>query len=489
MSSVVSGAPEPGGPEPGALVPGALVPGGGGQAAAPGGGGQAAAGLDRYRGPEYGRLLAAARRSLERTGGSLTGRISVADPDDAERKAIIGITGVHQPAGTRRLTVSLADLDAAVSRGAGCGLVPLLTELGGPLRNRPAAAASLAASRAELAALAEASPLSVSCDWYRQWVSELGQDGTLTRLATQGDAELLGQAVRVLEFLDGRPAGGELAGAARAGAGPAGAGSAGPGSAGARPAGARPSGAGPIALPALAAQITGDTKALNHGTGLGTLVLRALAVRAGVARPGSAAERRELWDRAGVLVDDLASRVLVLNLPAEGEGLGEWLTGAARYGTPFQVTLHQLAAHPIQVSCPRIFVCENPAVLRRACAELGAACPPLVCTEGRPSTAFHRLVGLAVGAGAELWYHGDFDWPGVAIAADVIARYGGRAWRMSASDYLLAASEGVRLRGEPVNAPWDPELREAMRVTGHAVYEETLGDQLLADLATYRLRA
>src|SRR5712672_3271520 len=100
-------------------------------------------------------------------------------------------------------------------------------------------------------------------------------------------------------------------------------------------------------------------------------VRRALGLQAGVARPGSSAERRELWDRAGVLVDDLASRVLVLNLPAEGDGLGEWLTGAARYGTPFQVTLHQLAAHPIRVSCPRVFVCENPAVLRRACAELG----------------------------------------------------------------------------------------------------------------------
>ncbi len=257
------------------------------------------------------------------------------------------------------------------------------------------------------------------------------------------------------------------------------------GPAGAGLAGAGLAGSGPIALPALAAQITGDTKALNHGTGLGTLVLRALALRAGVPRPGSAAERRELWDRAGVLVDDLASRVLVLNLPAEGEGLGEWLTGAARYGTPFQVTLHQLAAHPIQVACPRIFVCENPAVLRRACAELGAACPPLVCTEGRPSTAFHRVVGLAVGAGAELWYHGDFDWPGVAIAADVITRYGGRAWRMGASDYRLAARAGVRLGGDPVDTPWDPGLRETMRAEGHAVYEETVGDQLLADLAGY----
>ena len=410
-------------------------------------------GADPYGAREYRRLLAAARRSLERTGGVLTGRISVADPDDAERKAIIGITGVHQPAGTRRLTVSLESLDAAVRRATGHGLAELLTVLGPPLRNRPVAAASLAASRAGLAALAEASPLYLACDWYRQWLGELRQDGTLTRLATQGDVGLLGQAIRVLEFLDGRPGG-----------------------------------AGPIALPALAARITGDTKALNHGTGVGTLVLRALALRADVPRPGSAAERRDLWDRAGVLVDDLASRVLVLNLPAEGEGLGEWLTSAARYGTPFQVTLHQLAAHPVRVSCPRVFVCENPAVLRRACAELGAACPPLVCTEGRPSAAFHRLMGLAVGAGAELWYHGDFDWPGVAIAADVIARYDGRAWRMSASDYLSAARPGVGLGGDPVDAPWDPELRGAMSIEGHAVYEETVGDDLLADLATYRCR-
>src|ERR1019366_10129600 len=101
--------------------------------------------LDRYRGPEYRRLLAAARRSLERTGGQLTGRISVADPDDAERKAIIGITGVHQPAGTRRLTVPLADLDAAVHRAIGLGLGALLAAVGDPLRDRPAEAALLAA--------------------------------------------------------------------------------------------------------------------------------------------------------------------------------------------------------------------------------------------------------------------------------------------------------------------------------------------------------
>ena len=407
-------------------------------------------GLDRYRGPEYRRLLAAARRSLERTGGQLTGRISVADPDDAERKAIIGITGVHQPAGTRRMTVPLAELDAALSRATGLGLAGVLTALGEPLRNRPAETALLADARTGLIAVAQDSPLTESCPWYRTWLADLTGDGTITRLAKLDDARALAEAVRVLEFLAARRAD-----------------------------------APPVALPALAARMTGDTKALNHGSTLATLIMRALALREGVARPASAAQRRELWDLSGVIVDDLASRVLVLNLPAQGDGLAEWLTGAARYGTPFQVTLQQLDAHPIRLAPARIFACENPAVLRRACAELGPMCPPLLCAEGQPSTAFHKLVRLAVASGSELAYHGDFDWPGIAITAKVIDRHGARPWRMTAGDYLSGVKAGdtaVALAGDPVPTPWEPELREAMRATGRAIYEETVADQLLADL-------
>lgn len=406
--------------------------------------------LDRYRGPEYRRLLTAARRSLERTGGRLSGRISVTQPDEAERKAIIGITGIHQAAGTKQLTVPLADLDSALRRATGLGLDAALAAIGGPLRDRPAEAASLAAARTELITTAQASPLSESWPWYRAWLAGLIGDGTLTRLANQGDAAMLAQAIRVLEYIAAWPAG-----------------------------------AAPMTLPALAAQITGDTKSLNHGTTLATLILRALALRAGVGRPASAAERRELWDLSNVIVDDLASRVLVLNVPAQGEGLGEWLTDAARYGTPFQVTLHQLATHPIRLRHRRIFVCENPAVLRRACEELGAGCPPLVCTEGQPSTAFHRLARMALQAGGELWYHGDFDWPGVAIAADIIARHGARPWLMNASDYLSGTKANdnyLALGGDPVTTPWDPQLGETMRTVGRAVYEETVTDQLLASL-------
>jgi uncharacterized protein (TIGR02679 family) len=406
-----------------------------------------------YDGPEYRRLLTAARRSLERTGGDLTGSVSVTHPDDAERKAIIGVTGQYRPEGTSRITVRLADLDAAVREATGHGLPDLLAGLGVPLRNRPAERQRLAVESAAALRSAEKSPMHSLREWFREWVSVVTWDGTMTRLVNVGEQRRVGQAVRVLEVLE-----------ARAGV--------------------------PVQLAELAAEVTGDTKALNHGTTLSTLVMRALALRAGVHKPLTTEERRELWDSSGVVVDDLASRVLVLNLPSDGKGLGEWLTGAARLGMPFYVTLQQLVELEVIVRPLLVYVCENPAVLRRAAAELGAGSAPLVCTEGQPSTAFHHLAVALKRGGGELRYHGDFDWPGVAIAGSVMRRHGARPWRMSAADYIAGVRADVdyaRLTGTPQPTPWDPELGEVMTATGRALYEESVADALIADLPGHGL--
>src|SRR5689334_17321765 len=83
--------------------------------------------------PGWRRLLAAARRSLERTGGSLDGTVSLGAPTDAERLAVIGITGVHRPPSVGRLTVRLTDVDSHLRAAYGTGLAAAL----GPLRDRP----------------------------------------------------------------------------------------------------------------------------------------------------------------------------------------------------------------------------------------------------------------------------------------------------------------------------------------------------------------
>ena len=406
----------------------------------------------RYAGPEYKRLLDAARRSLERTGGDLTRTVTVKTPDDRERRAIIEITGQYRPEGVSVLAVRLVDLDHRVREGTDQGLVQLLERLGPPLKDRPAERQRLAEGREAAIRSAEDSYLTTR-GWYQAWMAELAADGTLTRLVDTGEAEQVRQAVRVLEWVE-RRIGFKAA---------------------------------PTQLAELASTITGDTKALNHGTALATLVLRALGFRLGTDRPKTTEERRDLWDRNGVIVDDLASRVLVLNLPAAGEGLGEWLTSAKAHGTPFYVTLHQLVTMPITVHLSLLVrACQNPAVLRRAAAEFGADARPLLCTEGQPSTAFHRLAAAIRKTGGELSYHGDFDWPGIAIANGIITRHNARPWRLSAADYENAVrndADFVELAGTPQPTPWAPSLATAMTTHGCAVYEESVADLLIADLA------
>ncbi len=406
----------------------------------------------RYGGPEHRRLLDAARGSLERTGGDLTRTVTVKTPDDRERRAIIAITGQYRPEGVGVLVVRLADLDHATREDVGLGLTALLERLGPKLKDRPAERLRLTGERGAAIRSAEKSVLS-SRNWFQSWLAELAADGTLTRLVNTDESAQLGRATRVLEWVERRI---DLK-------------------------------AAPAQLADLAATITGDTKALNHGTTLGTLVLRGLAFRLGAARPRTTEARRDLWDRNGIIVDDLASRVLVLNLAASGEGLGEWLASAREHGTPFYVTLHQLVTLPVTIGHGQhVHACENAVVLRRAAAELGPSARPLLCTEGQPSTAFHRLATAVTVAGGALRYHGDFDWPGVAIAAGVIARHEARPWRLSAADYTGAIkqrADQVGLAGTPQPTPWDPALAEAMSVHGRAVYEEAVADRLIADLS------
>jgi uncharacterized protein (TIGR02679 family) len=405
--------------------------------------------IRRYAGPEYISLLDAARKSLESTGGDLTRTVTVKSPDDRERRVIIGITGQYRPEGVSVLAVRLEVLDHAIREDTGHGLRHLLETLGPPLKNRPAERQRLVMGREAAVRSAEDSFLNER-GWFQSWLAELAADGTLTRLVNSGETSQLAHATRVLEWVQRRN---EMK-------------------------------AAPAQLAELAATITGDTKALNHGTTLVTLVLRALAFRLGADKPKTTEERRDLWDRNGVIVDDLASRVLVLNLAADGDGLGEWLTSAKAHGTPFYVTLHQLVTMPVTVTQPgRVYVCENPAVLRRAAAELGAAAQPLVCTEGQPST-FHRLAAAVTKAGGALSYHGDFDWPGVGIATSIITRHSAQPWRFGASDYEEAVSEGaVKLAGTPQPTPWDPSLAGLMSAHGRAVYEESVANRLMSDLA------
>ncbi|MEH1016950.1 TIGR02679 family protein [Micromonospora sp. CPCC 206060] len=388
--------------------------------------------------PGWRRLLAAARRSLERTGGQLDATVTLAAPTDDERLVIIGITGTHRSATAARLSVRLTEVDEHLRAAHGVGLTDVLAATA-PLRNRPADLKREAVARDALLAVANGSRHAGTA-WYAGWLDGLRRDGTLTRVVRAGLP--FEGVVRVLDAL---------------------------------PAADEP-------IPVFADRVLDDTKALTDGP-LRGLVLRAVAAWQQTAPPVDGEQERTLWESVGLVPDDLASQVLVLNVPATGGLVGRWLTEAARAGVPMRVTLHQLRLAPLTVVCDEVYVCENPAVLRAATTALGARTPPLICTEGVPSVAVHTLLRAA--RGAVIRWRNDFDWTGVRLTAAALRRYPGAVpWRMTAADYLPAAGTGTTLIGTPARTRWDESLGESMRQAGRAVMEERLLDRLVADLRT-----
>ena len=411
--------------------------------------GQPSARLTRVLGaPELSWLVDRIRSRIAR-GASLDSVVTLTEATPQQRQAAARLLG-RPPGRGSSLSVPLSAVEAALhAAGIADGLREAVEALGGVVPDVAAERASFDARRD--AALRSALACRYAREqWHEAWLAELTADGTLTRLLRAGRNMVLAQAAAVLDLLP----------------------------------------AVELPLPVLAERATGDTKALS-GPPLPGLVLRALARWQGTEVPQSQAGRRELWDAYGVILDDLASQVLVLGLPASGGPLGRWLTEAAALGAPFRVTLHQLSSMPITLDAPAIHVCENPAVLRAAAAKLGGKCAPLICTEGIPSAACHRLLASAAsqparpeGSGAAVHWRGDFDWTGLRTTAAAIDRYGATPWRMSADDYAagLAGGDSEPLKGPQAGSSWDPGLAERMRSAGRAVMEERLVPELLSDL-------
>lgn len=400
--------------------------------------------------PELSWLVERIRGRLER-GEPVDGTVTLVGATSAQRRAAAKFLG-HGVGRATSLSIPLPEVEAALRKaGAATGLHAAVVALTGPVRH-------LAAERAteiqhwESAQAAARSSRLARLPWYAAWLEEIGRDGTVTRLIRQGHGPVLAQAPAVLERLPGGP----------------------------DPAG--------VLLASLAESVTSDPRALDPGP-LASLVLRALALREDIPAPAGRDAELALWTAAGVVTDDLASQVLVLNVKAGGEPLGRWLTEAADAGEPYRVTLHQLNAMPVLPWAIDLYVCEHSAVLSAAASQLGASGAPLICTEGEPSVACRRLLHAAVATGTRVHWHSDFSWQGLRRTAAAIRQLRADPWLMGAGDYQAglvggAGGSGESLRGTAAASPWDTRLAELMHRSGRAVSEERLLPALLAGLAT-----
>ncbi|MFF0061177.1 TIGR02679 family protein [Streptomyces sp. NPDC005279] len=409
--------------------------------------------------PGLTRLWTAARTRLERNGLRPAGTIRLEHLDAQAREALSLL--LARPITGLTATIRLPDLDTRLRASAvGRSLASTLEELGPPLTDRRAVRDAAAAERARLRSTVqtavEATSLSAQ-PWTAQWLEEIRRGGTLARQDPDAATTVIAQAVHTLATLF-------------------------PGTE------ARPTPAS-WGRGELATRATGSAHGLDDGTLLSRLVLRGIALARGVAFPVDAPARRALWRMVSVTPDEVSSTVLAYGLRPVG---GTWREAALRERADHQMETHLTLRElrTLSLKMPpgtRVHVCENPRVVEAA-ADVGRTAP-LICTSGSATTVVLTLLDTLASAGCTFAYHGDFDWPGIALANRIMHRYGAESWRMRAADYEYLATRTqvvgtpqIALTGPPAEAVWDAELAPTMDALGIALHEEAALDLLLEDL-------
>ncbi|MGW2335530.1 TIGR02679 family protein [Streptomyces sp. NPDC001685] len=376
-------------------------------------------------------------------GRPLTGSVTLSAPEESQRRAAERLLG-RAPRARGSLGIRLDTVDEILRRSGVSpgGLAAAVVALAGPVVLRAET------RKAEERAWEEAyAPLGTLAGELALWADRICGDGLIRRLARtpQAAAPLVEATVRALRALPASP---------------------------------------PMSRATFAAQNLSGAHALDDGTPLATLVLSGVRCLTGFPDGSGAQWRREAWASAGLLKDDLSSTVLTLNL--RGTPALDWMADA---GEPAVLTLRSLTgSEPVASVRPMgtLHICENPAVLSAAADTLGRACPPMVCLQGQPSAAALTLLRDQCSRGAQLLYHGDFDWGGVRIATALARSTPWRPWRYTAAEYraaVAAVAGAPDLTGTPAATPWDPDLAVALAECGSRIEEEAVLNDLLTDLA------
>ena len=396
-------------------------------------------------------LWRSAFRALERSGRSLPRTVAINGLTERSRREIGALVGRVLLDPNVRLDV--ASLQDVLLARCGLGLLDLVEAVIGPVPDRAQLAADASAARSEpVRAALDSLTDAERASWGTVWADGITRHGLVARFGLTA-ADLRGVVAAITRL----PVSG-------------------------------------LSRPQFAAEAFGDAHALDPGSVRESLVLRGLAARAGKPMPTTEqAARRLVWEAAGVLPDLVSSTCLlagVAPIPSQGPAAEpgrssalQRLRAAAAAGDPIHLTGWDLRALPtIWHGVPRVLVCENPQVLEAVVGRFGADVP-VICTSGQPSLVTMDVLRRLRAGGAQLDYHGDFDWSGIAITNRLAETVGVLPWRMAAADYLAGAGRTVLpLLGGPSVASWSESLTRAMQETGVAVHEEVVLDLILTAL-------
>ncbi|MFD1032767.1 TIGR02679 family protein [Metaplanococcus flavidus] len=244
-------------------------------------------------------------------------------------------------------------------------------------------------------------------------------------------------------------------------------------------------------LPFFSQRISGNPHTFDLATVTGKLLIHWLQFEQnGSGAPPSHTEAvNELLLSCKILRDDITNFVSFSNLLGKQQGRVHPVWKAAmETESVINVPLRELLKidHVAPATGKKVYIVENSGVFSSLLDIVPNA--PLVCTHGQFKLAGLKLVDLLANSGCEIYYAGDFDPEGVAMAVRLLERLpeNVRLWRMDVDSYkesLPSVELGERL-GKLTNImhPLVVELVSEMNRIGKAGYQEALLEKMAGDL-------
>lgn len=246
-----------------------------------------------------------------------------------------------------------------------------------------------------------------------------------------------------------------------------------------------------IRLAVLAAKAAGHPHALNRQTRVGTLFTYGLCRRCGSDFPQNARDWKELYEKNGILVDELSHTVIAYGLTLLTEqGPHPAYEGYRRQKEPCVISLANLRkVKSAYGETDRVYMVENEMVFSELLERTFQKPVALLCTSGQPRTAAYRLMELLALSGTRFYYAGDLDPEGLGIADRLWRSFPDRVriWRMREEDYEKAMSQEIisKRRLEGLKGLVHPELQRTakrLRLRGRAGYQEFLLEEMAEDI-------
>lgn len=245
----------------------------------------------------------------------------------------------------------------------------------------------------------------------------------------------------------------------------------------------------PLAI--LAAEITENPHYFDRSTTAGLLLVHAICCFKKTELPQNAHQWRNLLMQVSVVPDNISSMVHVYGLRLLTEqGWHLAYDTFCRRREPYVITMENMKGIiGAQAVGEKVYVVENEMVFSYLLHNLKNSDYTLLCTSGQPRSVVQVLIPYILAGGAEIYYNGDIDPDGVCIADRLWKKFGGRIhiWRMSAADYEKSLSKEKiedigRAKLENISHPVLKETAQCMKEKQLAGYQENMLKELLGDM-------